>query len=295
MTAMNFLQLNDLIPDKASSVSFLQQRGILPNPRHCTAGHQMTLDLREKGDRWRCRSRGCREEFSLRAGTWLEGSKMSYRQIILHLYGWCYEYTSVKFSSHELNFGKNAIIDYNNYCREICAMSLLANPMVIGGPGKTVEIDESLYVKRKYNRGRQFREQWVFGGICREDRQSFLYPVEARDAATLLPTIRDSVRPGTTILSDMWAAYNQIQQDGYQHGTVNHSLNFVDPVTGVHTNTIECHWKHAKQRHKRHNGTHRSMLDSYMCEWMWRQRNKFHPCIFSKLLEDMAFHFPPPH
>ena len=35
--------------------------------------------------------------------------------------------------------------------------------------------------------------------------------------------------------------------------------------------TIERMWRSAKIRNKRHNGTHRHMLDSYFCEFLWRQ------------------------
>ena len=40
----------------------------------------------------------------------------------------------------------------------------------IGGTGTTVEIDESMFGKRKYHRGRILgvRQMWVLGGICRE-------------------------------------------------------------------------------------------------------------------------------
>jgi hypothetical protein len=69
---------------------------------------------------------------------------------------------------------KTTVIDYNyHYCKEVCATVLLANPPQIGGPGMTVELDESLFVKRKTNYGRMFREQWVFGGDCRETQKSF--------------------------------------------------------------------------------------------------------------------------
>ena len=57
---MNFLNLSNLIPGKAASVNFLQQRGMLHNPRYCSNDHAMTLELRDKGDRWRCHHRGCR-------------------------------------------------------------------------------------------------------------------------------------------------------------------------------------------------------------------------------------------
>ena len=35
-------------------------------------------------------------------------------------------------------------IDWYNFCRDICKEHFLANPITIGGPGKIVEIDESL-------------------------------------------------------------------------------------------------------------------------------------------------------
>ena len=47
------------------------------------------------------------------------------------------------------------------------------------------------------------------------------------------------VLPGTTVISDCWKAYDCLSEEGYHHLSVNHSLNFVDPDTGAHTNTIE--------------------------------------------------------
>ena len=89
-----------------------------------------------------------------------------------------------------------------------------------------VEIDEGLFTRRKNHQGRVLPQQWVFGGYCRQTKECFMYPVEVRSAATLLPIIEDSVHPGSNVHSDLWRAYNV---------------------------------------------THRSMLDSYFCEYMWRQ------------------------
>jgi len=92
--------------------------------------------------------------------------------------------------------------------------------------------------------------------------------VKRRDAATLLPIIQQFILPGTTIISDQWAAYGRINElpELYEHYTVNHSENFIDPETGAHTQTIEGTWSHFKRRHKEEFGTARSLLVSlFMC------------------------------
>jgi transposase-like protein len=295
---MNFLQLSALIPDKITSLLFLQQRGVLHNPRVCSNGHPMTLQLTNSHDRWRCKRRQCREDLQLRSDTWLLGSKLSYRKVVLFIYCWTYEMTSVEFCDRELLIGKNATIDWNNYLREVCAGALLHRPnqMFVGGVGLHVEIDESLFSKRKNNVGRVINQQWVFGGICRETRECFLVAVPDRTANTLMNVIQTRIRPGTIILSDMWAAYAGIQQLGpqfqFQHLIVNHTVNFVNPANGAHTQNIENMWYRAKKRNKRQHGTHRQMLDGYLCEFMWRQSlNGRNP--FDAIIADIVTYFAP--
>ncbi|CAN7994638.1 unnamed protein product, partial [Ixodes pacificus] len=98
-----------------------------------------------------------------------------------------------------------------------------------GGAGKVVEVDEALVGKRRYHRGRLTgpagdRRR---GGPVRLET----IPNNCRDAATLIPLIQRHVAPGTTIMSDQWAAYNSLPAHQFNHLTVNHSLYFVDPRT----------------------------------------------------------------
>ena len=76
---------------------------------------------------------------------------------------------------HELRIGsEHTTVDWYNFAREVCVEILEKHSTKIGGPGKTVEIDESKFGKRKYHRGRRVDGVWVFGGIERESKRSFL-------------------------------------------------------------------------------------------------------------------------
>ena len=70
--------------------------------------------------------------------------------------------------------------------------------------------------------------------------------VPQHDAATLIPIIQRLILPGSTVWSDDWVAYNQLNALGYVHQTVNHSQHYVDPATGVHANNIEARWAACK-------------------------------------------------
>ena len=99
--------------------------------------------------------------------------------------------------------------------------------------------------------------------------------VPNRAAVTLLPILQQHLRSGTTVHSDQWAAYNRTQQlpSVATHNTVNHSLHFVDPATGVHTQNVESYWNRVKRKFKRMKGVHEDMLSSYHDEFMWRERH----------------------
>jgi hypothetical protein len=56
---------------------------------------------------------------------------------------------------------------------------------------------------------------------------------------------------GTIIHSDEWRAYYALQNNpDYHHLTVYHSVNFMDPNTGVHSQNIENTWMLAKRKHE---------------------------------------------
>ena len=149
---------------------------------------------------------------------------------------------SVSQTAKEDDLQYSTVKNIYDSIRNCMAEDLLQNTdTMIGGPGTVVEIYESLFGKRKYNRGRQVRGTRILGGIERGSNKCFLVECtnNRRDHHTLLALIKQYIRPGTTIISDCWAGYRFLEQHGYRHVDVNLSRNFVDPLTGAHTNTVE--------------------------------------------------------
>ena len=66
---------------------------------------------------------------------------------------------------HELGISNKTIVDWYNFCREVCETILESDSKQIGGVGHIVEIDESKFGKRKYHRGKRVDGVWVFGGF----------------------------------------------------------------------------------------------------------------------------------
>ena len=83
--------------------------------------------------------------------------------------------------------------------------------------------------QRKYHKGRLVEGQWVVGEICRETKDVFLAvcPENRRNADTLLDIIERHVNKDSTVITDCWRGYSQLDVDSWQHLTVNHQYNFV--------------------------------------------------------------------
>ena len=98
--------------------------------------------------------------------------------------------------------------------------------------------------------------------------------------------IRNYILPGTTIVSDCWKAYKFLDEcDGYEHLSVNHSKNFINPDNYANTQTIERMWLELKQINKKYRGIPRSKINEHISEFIWRynildkSRNKFQAAL----------------
>ena len=119
---------------------------------------------------FRCVNKKCgKSYFSVRDGSLFEGCKISIQQILVIINLFCgniREYSQIRYQAQlgEERLSYETIADWLSYWREIC-LEVVAreSPKLIGGQGRTVEIDESKFGKRKYNKGRYVEGQWVVG------------------------------------------------------------------------------------------------------------------------------------
>lgn len=275
---------------------FLQEKGILrrTNPTCGDCDQSMTeIKCTTSKDQYiyRCpRHKG--RKVSIRSDSFLENHNISLQEFLHLIYFWSYE-TSVIASVEMIGLSEKTVIQWYSYFRDICSHHLVRHPEQIGGIGQIVEIDESVVARRKYHLGHRVPERWVFGGINPSDNKGFLVMVPNRSAETLLPLIERHIAPGSIICSDQWASYNNITSidvsPPYEHRTVNHSENFVNPADGTTTNHIECMWKNCKRKFKTMNGIQSTMLTSHLDEFIWRQRyGKTHKDAFEHILSHLS-------
>ena len=93
--------------------------------------------------------------------------------------------------------------------------------------------------------------------------------VAKRVAATLLPIISQHVRPEKSFYSDEWAACHQLATTtGTVHLTVNHSLHFVDPLTGAHTQGVEGMWSACKRMMREESNGNSQLFATYLPEYI---------------------------
>ena len=93
------------------------------------------------------------------------------------------------------------------------------------------------------------------------------------------------IRPGSVIFSDCWKAYSTLNQLEYEHKTVNHTYNFVDPTTFAHTQNIENLWWQIKRNLPSTHSCH-DQLYLHLSEYMWRNSKDKDSDLFVEFLND---------
>ena len=282
-----------LVDDPLPVINWMKEKKLLPREVKCELCEETLNWTKNKSSRdmyaWRCMSKNCskyKHTISIRKGTIFSQSKITLQQWIHVIFCWTSEMNE-KLTTSFTNISERSIQELFGLFRETCTRYFKENPVQLVGPGTVVQIDESSFShKVKHHRGRAGAGTlWVFGMVDTSFSPAIGYMeiVEKRDQITLLPIINRVARRGSIIHSDEWRAYRNISED-FNHQTVNHTLHFVDPETGVHTQHVESYWNKHKYRIKSMRGCQRHLLQGYLNEFMWMERNR--TCKFLKVCKE---------
>ncbi|XP_024882507.1 uncharacterized protein LOC112461483 [Temnothorax curvispinosus] len=267
-------------------IEFLIEHGVLMSTIKCNECNR-DINIDKETLMYRCRrryyvknqhkkrvSKQCNFKKSAKAGTWFEWFGKNHLDVatICKIVA-CFlmlNYPRQDDTQDETGVSSATIVDWFNFCREVCVFWAEKHSDKLGGPGRTVEINEAK-IDKSYNRGRLIRDHWIFGGYERDTKKIFIVPVQDRTEQTLLACIKEWTLPGTTIVSDCWKSYNCLNNEGFQHLTVNHSYNFVDPETGTHTQHIERVWIEVRENIPRYGTTEDHVLLEHLCEYLFKR------------------------
>jgi transposase-like protein len=227
----------------------------------------------------------CRQRFTVRTGTVYERSHVPLHKWVLATQLLC---SSKKgMSAHQLHrmVGVTYKTGWFMFHRIRESMAEI-NPGPLGGPGETLQADETYIGKKKVaptktTRGRPFIKSGKMGGNFKNPVVSLVsggkartFHVDRADAHTVAELLRLNVDKETVLHTDESRLYTKIGKEYAKHETVNHSAGeYVRD--GVTTNNVENYfavfkrgmlgtYQHCSEKH----------LQRYLYEFDFRYNNR---------------------
>lgn len=278
---LTLLQVADKFRNEASSLKWIEKWRWPHGPYcpHC-GSFNVQDGIKHKTMTHRCRDCEKRPMFTVRVGTVMERTRMSYRTWAIGIYLFT---TNIKGVSsmrlhRELGITQKTAWFMLQRLRKALESSRINQ---FSGP---VEVDETFMGGKRANMSNAKHKELegtgrgavgkvaVVGVKDRESKQVSAKVVQSTDAATLIPFVESNAVEGSTIYSDDASAYHSLPTifNDYRHESVKHSVK--EYVRGqVHTNGVESFWSMLKRGYT---GIYHKMspkhLDRYVQEFAGR-------------------------
>jgi transposase-like protein len=225
--------------------------------------------------KYRCASKECRKDFTVKVGTVFEASHIPLHKWLLAAYLLCSSKKGI--SSHQLM--RTLDVTYKtawfmtHRIREAMRTGTFATPM--GGKGEVIETDET-YIGRKAGsvsrRGHGHKRTVVT--LVERNGEARSFHVENATIATVAPIVRKNVSRESGLMTDESALYVGIGREFQSHKSVNHGAKeYVRD--DAHTNTVEGFFSIFKRGFKgiyQHCGE--DHLHRYLAEYDFRYNNR---------------------
>lgn len=132
-----------------------------------------------------------------------------------------------------------------------------------------IEVDESYFGgHRKGKRGRGAACKTAVFGLLKRDGKVYTVVVPNAQSATLLPIIREKVKPDSIVYPDFYRSNDVLDVSEFNHFRLNHSTHFAENYN--HINGIENFWSQAKRHLRKFNGIPKAHFELYLKECEWR-------------------------
>ena len=132
-----------------------------------------------------------------------------------------------------------------------------------------IEVDESYFGgTRKGKRGRGAGGKVPVFGLLKRNGKVYTVIIPDAKSDTLLPIIREKVKPDSIVYTDTFRSYNALDVSEFKHYRINHSKLFAKKHN--HINGIENFWNQAKRHLRKFNGIPREHFHLFLKECEWR-------------------------
>ena len=132
-----------------------------------------------------------------------------------------------------------------------------------------IELDESYFGgSRKGKRSRGAAGKVAVFGLLKRGGKVYTQVILDAKTETLMPIIRQKIKPDSIVYTDYWRAYNALDVSEFKHYRINHSKLFAQKHN--HINGIENFWNQAKRHMRKYNGVPRQHFNLFLKECEWR-------------------------
>lgn len=287
MTKYTFQEFQAEYPDDAACLTKLMEINYGGTEIHCpSCGVKSTFHMMNKRRAFACQECGhhiypCAETIFHKSST-----KLTIWFFAMYLM------TSTRHGVAAKEIQRQTGVTYKcawRMCHEL--RKLMASADFKGPLGGHVEIDETLVggYQRRDARRDDGTNKTIVMGIVERDGRLRAGPIDDTTTATLKPIVMENVEVGAVVSTDERRGYNELAEEGYDHGRVNHSAK--EYVAGIHhTNTIEGHWSQFKRSIR---GTHIHVssrhLWKYVAEFSYRRNFRHsHEAMFDRLVASFS-------
>jgi transposase len=164
------------------------------------------------------------------------------------------------------NIHRNSAVRFFHKLRCAIATKQLERAAQFAGE---VELDESYFGgHRKGKRGRGAGGKTAVFGILKRGGQVYTQIIADAKTDTLMPIIRQKIKPDSVVYTDYWRGYNALDVSEFKHFRINHSVLFANEKN--HINGIENFWNQAKRHMRKFNGVPKENFNLFLKECEWR-------------------------